>query len=1174
MQKKDFNWRDFGPMISAQITSVFIDYAFKALAILAAFSVMAQDSYANQAAFISLLAMAYTLPFIFLGGIAGYFSDRFKKRNVLIATKIAEFAFLIFACFTILNRQAWGVFPILLCILLLATQTVILSPAFNGLIPERFGENGASKANGFYQMFCSVAIIAGGASGFIFVSFLSFEHATMLLLPISFLGLICGFFLRNIGRAHLKTTLSLNFLYLQFVELYRFTRSKTLFLMMLGDAFFCAVSTIVLSIVILFCTYTMNILPSDSLSLGLAQVPLGLGVGLGSYISGRISGKHIELGLVFYGLLLMIIGLLLIPLFPGVTISFMGLNFSILLLIWLFILGWGGGVMIVPIRTYLQCRSEESIRGKVIASSNILAFGAMFICSGIVFYLTSGVDAGSSGIGDNMIQLIQEHCLTIDVAPLFYLLALCSTIVLIFNFFAVPERILRLLALFITQMLFKLARTGKGEIPEQGACLIVSNHVSFFDGFLIAFLTHRNVRFMLHEDYFKHPLIRPFARFGNMIKVPEHLNKESFQILLKEVKNRLENHEVICLFPEGKLTRNGVINEFRPGFMHFLKETPHIPIIPVYLGRLFGRFLTRSLPGGAIRFNFNSSLRRSILLVVGAPLFLQKIDPFSLREKIAELGADAHKIPDPIERTIHYRIAKNIKAHPFRTRLFDPDGKSIQNYRYFVGATCLANKIKQLEKSHYVAILLPNSIAASLTIYATLLADKTPAILNFTASEQSNNVSLSHIKNPIIITSKKLMEKLKNPPQGNFIFLEDLANEITPLTKFIYTLKFFIYPIRRLTQSLAPKTSRNLNSVAVILYSSGSSGVPKAVQLTHHNLNTNADALTEMMGLNEKDSFMGSLPLFHSYGFMTHFYIPMSHNAKTVFVHSPLEASQIGELVKQHALTILLTTPTFLQNYYKKCSADMFKSLRIVIAGGEKLNVKFITQFYEKYGIYPIEGYGTTELAPVATINIRESIPIRGDKPGRLGSIGLPLPGIAIKIAHVDDLHTLSANEEGLIMVKGGNLMKGYLNESERTTSVIIDGWYNTQDMGYMTHDGYVFITGRLSRFSKIGGEIVPHERIEQILIDAAGEKQLRSVVVSACPDLTRGERLIVLYTNEFYVDPLKAITLLRQANLPNLWIPKIKDFYKIDSIPVLGSGKLDLFAVKNMANKVGEENQ
>ncbi len=336
--------------------------------------------------------------------------------------------------------------------------------------------------------------------------------------------------------------------------------------------------------------------------------------------------------------------------------------------------------------------------------------------------------------------------------------------------------------------------------------------------------------------------------------------------------------------------------------------------------------------------------------------------------------------------------------------------------------------------------------------------------------------------------------------------------------------------------------------------------------LSHANVSSNITSAYELLDISPKDCFLGVLPFFHSFGFMATLWLPLLSGAGAVYHGNPLQAGVIGELAQKFKTTILAATPTFLLAYIKKCEKEQFASLRNVFVGAEKLRESVQQAFREKFGIVPKEGYGCTELSPLAIGNIDDFSENGDEQIGhKLGTAGHPVPGVAVRIVNPDTFEMLTPGEEGLLLVKGANVMMGYLGDKKKTDEVIKDGWYVTGDIASMDDDGFITINDRLARFSKIAGEMVPHIRLEEEIQRILGE--LDTVcAVTGVPDEQKGEKLVVLYTKEMAVGDI--VKKLAESGLPNLWIPRKENFYQVESIPILGTGKLDLKVVKKMAEE------
>jgi acyl-[acyl-carrier-protein]-phospholipid O-acyltransferase/long-chain-fatty-acid--[acyl-carrier-protein] ligase len=355
-----------------------------------------------------------------------------------------------------------------------------------------------------------------------------------------------------------------------------------------------------------------------------------------------------------------------------------------------------------------------------------------------------------------------------------------------------------------------------------------------------------------------------------------------------------------------------------------------------------------------------------------------------------------------------------------------------------------------------------------------------------------------------------------------------------------------------------------------VIFTSGSTGEPKGVMQTHKNIATNLIAANELLHFTTDDVLMGVLPFFHSFGYTFPLWLIASGEPGAVYHFNPVESKMIGKLCEKHKVTVIAATPTFIKRYLKRCEKEQFRTVNLVITGAEKLPQDLAHDFEAKFGVFPTEGYGTTELSPLGAVNVPKSRS-GSDQAERKGTIGRPIPNVVAKIVDPETGADLGINQEGLLWMKGPNVMAGYLNKPEKTAEVIHDGWYNTGDVGKIDSDGFIHITGRQSRFSKIAGEMVPHIRIEELLTkivedpnDEEGEGEAR-VAVTAVPDPDKGERIIVLHKplNKSVDEILKQLS---EADIPNLWLPSADSFIEVPEIPILGTGKLDLKAVKELA--------
>jgi acyl-[acyl-carrier-protein]-phospholipid O-acyltransferase/long-chain-fatty-acid--[acyl-carrier-protein] ligase len=336
--------------------------------------------------------------------------------------------------------------------------------------------------------------------------------------------------------------------------------------------------------------------------------------------------------------------------------------------------------------------------------------------------------------------------------------------------------------------------------------------------------------------------------------------------------------------------------------------------------------------------------------------------------------------------------------------------------------------------------------------------------------------------------------------------------------------------------------------------------------LTHQNIAANIEAFVSHVDFSPRDRVLGVLPFFHSFGYTVTLWGMLMAGAQAVYHPDPRAAKEVGDLCKKYGCTLMGATATFLRLYLRRCQPEDFKTMRLLVCGAEKLPPPLVEEFKEKFGFAPLEGYGCTELSPVVSVNVPDVTANTVTQVGtKVGSVGHPLPGVVAKIVAPDTLQPLDFGAEGLVLVTGPNVMKGYLGREDLTRKVLLAGWYNTGDLGRLDTDGFITLTGRLARFAKIGGEMIPLERLEEEMHKVLGTND-RIVAVTAVPDKKRGERLVVLYLPMAGVSMGAILKRLGESGLPNLWLPDERDSFAVPELPVLGSGKLDLQKVKDLA--------
>ncbi len=473
-----------------------------------------------------------------------------------------------------------------------------------------------------------------------------------------------------------------------------------------------------------------------------------------------------------------------------------------------------------------------------------------------------------------------------------------------------------------------------------------------------------------------------------------------------------------------------------------------------------------------------------------------------------------------------------------------------------------------------VGLLIPPSVPGALANFALTMDGRVAVNLNYSLNNDMLNLCVKKAELKHIITSRKVMEKFDFHFDCELVYLEDFVPQISLYNKLVsfFQAKFLslncLYKILKLDKL-------NPDDTMAILFTSGTTGSPKGVMLSHRNIGMNTISCEEYFHLTSDDRMLSVLPTFHSMGYMATLWACMAIGMRASFHFSPLDRRTIAKLCRQYGPTIVCGTPTFLRLYYTGLEPEDLKACTQIISGAERCPVSLMDEFEKRFNVRPVQGYGITETAPVISANISKKRLRPTDPLPKDASIGLPLPHIKVEIRDLETGELCPPEKSGLIWVCGPNVMKGYYNQPEETLRVIKDGWYNTGDMGYKDTDGYIYITGRLNRFAKIGGEMVPFEKIEDELnsILEVNQEQELKIAVTAVADKKRGEKIIVLYT-ELSKTPSEITAELICRKFPSLWIPGEKAYHKIEAIPLLGTGKLDLMTLKQLAQNLENTDQ
>ena len=1128
-------WRlGFWSLIATQFQGAFNDNGLKFFVI---YLILGQNpSQAEQDSGVFLIGLLFAVPFLLFSMTGGYLADRYSKRTVTIGTKLFEIAAMLFAVFAFWHGNPYLSFAV---IFLASTQAAVFGPSKYGLLPELLPAEELSWGNGVLELTTFIAIISGTVFGsYLAQTFRGREAwAGAIFAGLTVFGFLTSLLISRVPPGDPSKRFRFN-IFADLGAQWRLVRpDRALKLAVIGNTYFWFLGAL-LQFVIVF--YGREILHLDETHGSYLQAGLAIGIGFGSFAAGYLSGGKIEYGLVPLGGVGMAIF--------GSLVSLHELNFVQVLSL-LAALGFAGGFFIVPINALIQHRPDEDKKGGVIAFANWLSFVGVLIASAIYSGFT--------------------HYLHVGLETFFLWTALLSLAVGAYTVWLLPDSLLRLLLWFATHTIYRMDIAGAERVPPRGGALLVPNHASMADAALVIAATDRPVRFLMFRDAYEHWFVKPFAKILGVIPIASNQGPREMIHSLREATRALQNGELVCIFPEGQMTRIGQMMPFRRGMERILKgldENANVPVIPVHIDGIWGSIF--SFSGGKFFWKWPRKIPYPVRVTFGEPM-PATVTATAARQSVLELGADAFARRKPLMKTIPRSFIQTARHHPFRFAMADFRTEKLGFFSALTKTIFLARRLRPIwgDQKH-VGVLLPPSIGGALVNLAAMFAGKVPVNLNYTASQSVIDSCAEQSGITTTISSKAFLEKIKVQPPGKAVYLEDLAENPKFGEKMLSLVAALFFPARSIEKLAGARQKPTLDHLATIIFSSGSTGDPKGVLLTHFNIASNVEQLNQVFMLHKDDRILGILPFFHSFGFTATLCLTTAVGVGCVYHPSPLDARSIGALVSKYRVTLLIATPTFLRAYTKRCAPEDFGSLRYVIAGAEKLPAQVSEAFEDQFGIRPLEGYGCTECSPVVAVNTMDfRAAFFRQVGGKRGSIGHPLPGIVLRTVDPETQALQAVNQAGLLLVRGPNVMQGYLNKPDKTAEVLRDGWYNTGDIATIDEDGFVRITDRMSRFSKIGGEMVPHIKVEEKLqeLSAAPEQVF---VVTAVPDEKKGERLIILHTLD--EEALKEVlTKLGELDLPALWKPRPDQFRRIEAMPYLGTGKLDLRRVKELGNEL-----
>lgn len=699
----------------------------------------------------------------------------------------------------------------------------------------------------------------------------------------------------------------------------------------------------------------------------------------------------------------------------------------------------------------------------------------------------------------------------------------------------------------LCRLVFRVKVSGLEHIPAEDRLLIIANHESFLDGLLLGLFLPKRATFVVHSEVLKNPFFRL------VLKLTPHLAvNPGSPLAMKQVIQRLNAGENVVIFPEGRITLTGALMKVYDG-PGFVAAKTGVKILPVrvegaaqsYFGRLsdahprklFPRVSLKVLPVTDIRIEQHGH---------HAPLSAKqrrRIAGEAMRNIMHNMLYQTHQ-----SKTLFETLLDAMDKFGAKTRIIEDMNQVEDTYQEVLKRSLALGRLacKVSASGEAVGVLMPNVTNTLALILGMTAFKRVPAMLNYTAGTAGIQNACIAADIRTVITSRKFLEAAKLEDevaqmQGlHIVYLEDLRNQFGMLDRAWLMGYALHYPRAAIEPAQASDT-------AVILFTSGSEGKPKGVVLSHKNILSNIHQIIAMLDFTPADKLMMSLPLFHAFGF-TCSLLALFNAVRILLFPSPLQYKLIPEVIYEKGCTVFFSTSTFLGNYAKHAHPYDFYKLRVVFAGAEKLNEEVRKIYHEKFGIRILEGYGTTECAPVISANTPMA--------NRHGSVGQFFPGIQHRLEPVPGI-----TQGGLLYVKGDNVMQGYyLYDQPGVLVPPPDGWYDTGDVVEVDSEGFIHIKGRVKRFAKVAGEMVSLETVEKIAHTAAPDC---AHAASTQTDANRGENIVL-----FTTDPdLKREDLQMVAK--NLGAPELaiaRKIIKVDAIPLLGTGKTDYVTLKQMA--------
>jgi acyl-[acyl-carrier-protein]-phospholipid O-acyltransferase / long-chain-fatty-acid--[acyl-carrier-protein] ligase len=1024
----------FLAFLVAQFLGAVNDNAFKITLILIVLSKVAGE--ASQVRYSSLATALFPIPFLLFSPLAGYVADRFPKHRVLLCAKLPEVVAMALATIGF----HWGSIPFLFFVLFFAaTQAAFFSPAKYGILPEVFNDVDISAANGILELTTDLAILIGSVVGVYIYSLFSsnLTAAGIVFVAIACLGAIAIMFVPRAPAGNRDANFAWN-VFASFSRDYAEVRNNaTLFYTLVGITWFGFLGSFFLTVIPVFGKSELGLSEAGT---GLLLALLSIGIGSGAVVAGRLSHKHVEIGLVPLGSVgITIFSLLLVRSGAGpiVPIIRLPLNTTVEIIL----LGFAAGFFIIPLNAMLQQRAPAGMKGRLVAFSNVLSFAAVLIAAGVPWLLT-----GALGL---------------SIRSVIFIVGMVTFAGTIYVVRMLPDFLVRLLLWIFANSIYRLRTIGEENLPKEGA-LLVANHVSWVDAILVAAASGRMVRFLMYRPIYELKSLNWFFRMMHVIPVAAHDSREKILESLELARAEIQRGHAVCIFAEGSITRTGNLLKFRRG-LERIASGVDCPVVPIYLDGVWGSIF--SFERGRFFFKMPRHWFEPVTVSIGKPM-PSSVRADEVRAAIQELSVKTFDFHKEHQTPLHIGFIRRAKRRGRATLAIDADGSTISFGAALTRATALSIAMWNRDRAvaERVGILMPPGIDAMLANFATLFAGKIP--VNIDAVDVSFS-AIARARLTTVLTTHTFAQKLggieKLAPAA-VKYLEDAETTVDAMPTVAFRIALRLMPMRLIARIFLRGNATDIDEVATILFSyrANAPNEPRGAMLTHHNLQSNLESLRQIFRVTRDDCILGLIPFSNAMSFAGTLLLPALSGARVAFGGDLLGKPELGAFCRAHRVTLIPASPAMLESIIANVEAADLSHLRHVAVGGGELTDDLRARFLDKFGIEPLEGYGCPECSPIISLNIPDYGEGRDRQPGtRRGTAGHPVPGVSVRIVDPDSGLAVARGVEGMLLVSGPNLMKGYVEGPDLTRTVMNDGWYITGDRAHIDADGFLTIAPR-----------------------------------------------------------------------------------------------------------------